>query len=605
MSTSSPSPHEFHIPVLGTGFSIDTPIRVAPYGIDSVMSLVDDELLEQARRHHCGQEGIPYTAIPRGHDDYRAQRTQAYLDLVDAVVKAKFEKLRAGFPEGAEARRYFDLLPAGAERDQYAALAYLPPGAARDTLKEKLRAFLRPGSADVNIMTKLDRIPAWVAEKNPFFSDASASLRGFALSTLESSVVFSAGINPRLFDYLATFDVFHPDESGFIRKRIAVKVSDYRSAFVQGVQLAKKGLWVSEFRVESGLNCGGHVFPTKGTLLGPILEEFVERRDELTEKIYAAYRSAVQSKGRAAAARESLTQKLTAQGGVGTAGEHDFLRRRYGVSGVGWGTPFLLVPEATNVDEGSLKILAAAGSEDVVLSQASPLGVPFWIVKNCDAEQKRKSLVAAGKPGTTCPKGYLAMNEEFGTTVCTASAAYQSKKLRALEADAPEATTPAALILERLKAGIVAKACLCRDLASSFTKKAGLEPTGTTMLTAGPNLASFSAIYKLADLVAHIYGRINLISLADRPHFFIAEARLYLQHLAGEVADATRGLPDKGKKYFADFYANISDGLDYYEKLSAGFLDEERTRFREALAVTRAEAVRLFGLISALPEAAP
>ena len=34
--------HTFHIPVMGTGFTIDTPIKVAKYGISSVVSLVDD-----------------------------------------------------------------------------------------------------------------------------------------------------------------------------------------------------------------------------------------------------------------------------------------------------------------------------------------------------------------------------------------------------------------------------------------------------------------------------------------------------------------------------------------------------------------------------------
>ena len=67
---------------------------------------------------------------------------------------------------------------------------------------------------------------------------------------------------------------FYPDENGHLRKRIILKVSDFRSALVQGKLLAKKGLWISEFRIESGLNCGGHAFPTEGLLLGPILEEF-------------------------------------------------------------------------------------------------------------------------------------------------------------------------------------------------------------------------------------------------------------------------------------------------------------------------------------------
>ena len=65
-------------------------------------------------------------------------------------------------------------------------------------------------------------------------------------------------MNPRLYGYIANFKDFFPDVNGKIKKKIVLKVSDYRSAIIQGKFLAKKGLWVSEYRIESGLNCGGH-----------------------------------------------------------------------------------------------------------------------------------------------------------------------------------------------------------------------------------------------------------------------------------------------------------------------------------------------------------
>ncbi len=43
--------HEFHIPVMGTAFTIDTPLKVARFGISSVVSLCDDELCEEMRQH--------------------------------------------------------------------------------------------------------------------------------------------------------------------------------------------------------------------------------------------------------------------------------------------------------------------------------------------------------------------------------------------------------------------------------------------------------------------------------------------------------------------------------------------------------------------------
>jgi hypothetical protein len=42
--------HTFHIPVMGLAFSIDTPVKVARFGISSVVSIVDDVLIEQMRK---------------------------------------------------------------------------------------------------------------------------------------------------------------------------------------------------------------------------------------------------------------------------------------------------------------------------------------------------------------------------------------------------------------------------------------------------------------------------------------------------------------------------------------------------------------------------
>lgn len=603
-SSTHPSPHHFHIPVLGTGFSVDTPIKVARYGIDSVMSIVDDTLLEQARGYHARAAGLAYEPIPAAEEDSRARRVRAYLDLVDLLVKKSFEAVRASFPDGAEAIRYFELLPPCAEREAFFRLRLLAPGSERDALAASLRSFMRPGSADVNIMTKLDRIPESRTGSNAaYYSDASAALRGYAESALESAVVFSAGMNPRLFDYLASFEAFRPAADGSLAKRICVKVSDYRSAFVQGLQLAKKGLWVSEFRLESGLNCGGHVFPTKGLLMGPILEEFVQRRTELRDKIYASYAAAAAAQGRPVAEIAALPQRISAQGGVGTAAEHEFLRQRYGLSAIGWGTPFLLVSEATNADEHSLELLAQAKEADIVLSEASPLGVPFWIVSDCDSERRRKERIAAGKPGTSCPKGYLALLSEFpGRLRCAASAAYQTLKKKALA----EGMLSAAAIA-KIRSSVLAKACLCRDLAASFTKKIGLEPKSVAMLTAGPNLAYFSSRYTLSQMAAHIYGRLDLLAGHVRPHLFIAEARLYVRYLAAAIADAAAcaesALAEKGKKYISDSLANLTDGLAYYEKLADSFIEDERARFLAALAQIREETARLLGMAAALPDA--
>src|SRR5690606_24641291 len=154
------------------------------------------------------------------------------------------------------------------------------------------------------------------------------------------------------------------------------KVSDFRSALIQGKILAKKGLWVSEFRIESGLNCGGHAFATDGKLLGPILEEFKTKKEELQTELFSICQTALKNKGIQNFKEIPLT-RVTVQGGIGTANEQQFLLDYYQVDSAGWGSPFLLVPEATNLDESTLQQLATAKKEDYYLSDASPLGVPF------------------------------------------------------------------------------------------------------------------------------------------------------------------------------------------------------------------------------------
>jgi hypothetical protein len=44
--TKNDSIHSFH-PVMGLAYTIDSPIRVAQYGISSVISIADDELIEK------------------------------------------------------------------------------------------------------------------------------------------------------------------------------------------------------------------------------------------------------------------------------------------------------------------------------------------------------------------------------------------------------------------------------------------------------------------------------------------------------------------------------------------------------------------------------
>ena len=71
------------------------------------------------------------------------------------------------------------------------------------------------GSIDVNIMVKLDRINR---DRNgkvlpEEYSDGKAALRGYAQSIVESSIVFSAGINQSLYSYMTGFKDFYQDKN--------------------------------------------------------------------------------------------------------------------------------------------------------------------------------------------------------------------------------------------------------------------------------------------------------------------------------------------------------------------------------------------------------
>ncbi|NQY67597.1 MAG: hypothetical protein HRT72_07735, partial [Flavobacteriales bacterium] len=267
--------HTFHVPVMGIGFTIDTPIKVAKYGISSVISMVDDLIVEKMREKYCAEFGFSFEAISNKVDDYRAKRFTAYFDIVDAVVKKSFEELKNSIYETREeVNRYIDLLPDfSSVKHGYKELVESTDDT--KTIWNWLEDNLVLGDIDVNIMTKLDAAQyIRKVKQEAKFNDAHSALRGFANSKLKSGVVLSAGMNPRLYSYIGEFDDFFPDVNGKVNKSIILKVSDYRSALIQGKFFAKKGLWVSEYRIESGLNCGGHAFATDGIMLGPILQEF-------------------------------------------------------------------------------------------------------------------------------------------------------------------------------------------------------------------------------------------------------------------------------------------------------------------------------------------
>ena len=568
--------HKFHIPVMGTGFTVDTPIRIAKFGISTVISITDDMLIEHMRKFHAEGAGETYEEIPHKSEDSRVHRIRKYLNLVNRIVKKDMDSLRkSDFEQGTDITRYFRMLPDSPLKTEYLKMLKEKDTDIREQMQNELREKVVPGSIDVNIMNKLDRTGARGNEDLPIGkSDALLALKGFAESTLNSSVVFSAGLNLRLYTYISNFADFFPNKLGELKKRITLKVSDYRSGAIQGKFLAKKGLWVSEFRVESGLNCGGHAFATKGYLMGPILEEFKEKGNALKEKLFDIYTKALKKYDKIVPS-SAPEVSLTVQGGIGTNDERELLHNRYDVDLTGWATPFLLISEVTNLDDDHRDRLAAAGEDDVHLSDASPLGLPFWVLKNSAAVEEVERLVSIGKPGSDCPKGFLISNTEFTKhQICRSSRNYMRKKLAILDTmDAPES------VIARQRDYVLSKACLCRDLASSATQNFKIKRNGKILICCGPGIISFSKKTTLEEMVDHIYGRISLITDSNRPHMFIKELKLYIEYIRKEVEEYTLELSNRTPKYFREFKENLKNGIEYYKNNVEDYIDQQREHF--------------------------
>ena len=565
--------HDFHIPVMGTGHSIDTPIRVAPFGISSVISLVDDLLLEPLRKKYCKDYDLPYEPIPRFAEDGRAKRITAYLNMVQDIVQIRFKEIQnQDFEAGTDKTKYFEMLPnTSLLKREYRAFTELPAGPERAATAKSLTEKMECGFIDVNIMVKLDRVNynrkgELLSDK---YADAKAALRGYANSKLDSCIVFSAGINQTLFSYMTQFSDFYRNKEGYIKKRIILKVSDYRSTLTQGKFLARKGLEVYEFRIESGLNCGGHAFASNGYLLPTLLEEFVENRGELKDTFLPSVKKFYEKQGRSFLGTVA-PPRLTVQGGIGNHGERQRLMDVYGMDATGWASPFLLVPEATPIDSPTKKLLAESTPDDLYLSDVSPLGVPFNNIRNSGSEQWTTQRVQQDKAGSPCPKGFLVSNHEYTEkAICTASREYQKQKLEdiACLTTTPEEKTA-------LQDKTVIKTCICDHLGNGalITLDLARVERAPQAICPGPNIAWFNREYTLREMVAHIYGQGECLVPKKRPHMFEKEISMYIDHYLKSVNKCES---EKEALILRDYKENLQKGIEQCTEIAKSKAYEE------------------------------
>jgi len=578
--------HNFHIPVMGTGHSVDTPIRIAHLGITSVVSIIDDILLERLRKYYSEAYDLPFTRISTKEEDGRAKRITAYLDMVHDIVEMKMEKVRAlPFFEKNEKSRYFDLLPdTSSLKKAYQDLITMNPGEIRDKFATELSQRMMPGKIDVNIMVKLDRLSMdrYGKPLSEEFSDAKAALRGFAKSKLDSAMVFSAGINQSLYGYMTKYRDFYRNHEGEVKKKIIIKVSDFRSAMIQGRYMAKKGLEISEFRIESGLNCGGHAFASPGHLLPVLLKDFKEKRDHLGDQFLPVIQKFYEKMGWEYPKHVDPHPEITVQGGIGNFGEVQRLEEGFGIDRTGWASPFLLVPEATPIDTPTrMKLMNAKEDDSLYLSSASPLGVPFNNLKKSGSELWGEKRYIMGKPGSACPKGFLKSNTEFTEEpICTASSQYMTLKLAQIEEEFEPGNSKDEAINK-----VLAKACLCEHLANGALISLGIKKkkSAPQAICPGPNLSWFNRNYSLEEMIDQIYGRGKDLLPKDRPHMFAKEIQLYVDYFRSLIEDNFSN--PRQHKMLDSFYDNMKEGLEYCRSLATGkpFTGENLASISEAI----------------------
>ena len=578
--------HKIHIPVMGICYTADTPIRVAHLGITSVISLVDDGLLEEYRMAYAERLGLdlgsPQTT--------RIGRIRSYLDFIADEVERKFTRLCAcRFDGGSDKDLYFLMLPLDSRlRVEYDGI-FAKTGLARIAAEAALTEKMEPGEIQANIMVGLNHEEA-----------AFDAVRGFAASKVAGALVLSAGVNLSVFEEIAKCKDFYRTGTRPPKKKIILKVSDYRSALVQGRYLAKKGLEVYEYRIESGVNCGGHAFFESKKLLLDVVREFVEKRKELFETTCSMITKFADScdagDNDATVSVQGILPppspaRITAQGGL-CAPEDIAQVLLLGIDGVGVGTPFLLVPQATSVDKETRRLLASAKPEDVCISHASPLGIPFVNLQTSTAaricEQKIQEYFAPEseksgslelKPGFPCRQHYLCQNiPGFDHPVCMASREYVMHRLAEIDALEKEDLEACKMHpynadveqsqpvvhekisqefdslessirrkYDKLRRVTLSRECICRFLGNAGREEirekspslhyqpecvavaCGSQPARTrepVTICPNPDIGYFDREYTLLEMMQHLYGTGKRLTPKDKPSAFEVEERL-------------------------------------------------------------------------------
>ena len=192
--------------------------------------------------------------------------------------------------------------------------------------------------------------------------------------------------------------------------------------------------------------------------------------------------------------------------------------------------------------------------------------MPFNNLKNNTKDKEKQRLIDKGRPGSSCPKKFVALNKDFKETgMCTASREFQYLKIKELDSLGLDSYE-----YQKQLNKITEKSCTCVGLGTSallaYDLDTKTEGEGVSICP-GPNMAYYSKTMSLANITDHIYGRDNMVSRKDRPNLFVKELGIYMDYLKTKIEDAKNSFDKKEQKYLTTFAKNLKQGIFYYKDL--------------------------------------
>jgi hypothetical protein len=125
---------------------------------------------------------------------------------------------------------------------------------------------------------------------------------------------------------------------------------------------------------------------------------------------------------------------------------------------------------------------------------------------------------------------------------------------------------------------VTQKDCLCEGLGAAALLCKDIEPlskaSSAVSICPGPNLAYFSGIFTLKQMVDFIYGRTHILNAVHRSNMFVNELNLYVSHFKTEIAKSIDSITSLKIKQLKTFKGNLLNGVAYYQELSKEFKSE-------------------------------